>query len=326
MPKIIEKTSKNGVITTFSDGLGGIFGEKKIIAPDELKKMKNVIVLICSAQPRVINEIENKLDGMIIEHYVADEFIFKMHASEILECYDGLFDDESKKVFFKLIETRMCRNEQKGYIENKIISDNQYFEWNKFTSFINLGRFVDCGSYVGDSIEKYIWYMDGVFDKIIAIEPDTRNFNRLEKRVARLKDEWIIDDNMIELYAKGVGERNTSCKFESYDNNNGLGSKFIDNPDADGASCEIVSLDSFIDEPYSFLKADIEGYEYKMLLGAESGIKKYKPALAICIYHNAVDMYSIPLLIKSFVPEYKMAIRHYSGTWAETVLYCWIEN
>lgn len=305
---------------------GGVFCEKMVISPDELKSLNDVIVLISSAQPKIINEIENQLADMRIKYYVVDEFIFKMHISEILECYDSLVDDESKNVFFKLIETRMCRNVRKGYIENEIISDNQYFEWNRFTSFINLGRFVDCGSYVGDSIEKYIWYMEGVFDRILAFEPDARNFKRLEKRIARLKDEWIIDDNMIELYAKGVGERNTSCKFESYDNDKGLGSKFIDDPNVAGDSCEIISLDSLLDEPYSFLKADIEGYEYKMLLGAENGIKKYKPAMAICIYHNAVDMYSIPLLIKSFVPEYKMAIRHYSGTWAETVLYCWIEN
>lgn len=63
-----------------------------------------------------------------------------------------------------------------------------------------------------------------------------------------------------------------------------------------------------------------------MLLGAEKGIKKYKPKLAVCIYHNAVDFYFIPLLIHSFVPEYKFAVRHHSYELDETVLYVWIEE
>ena len=62
-------------------------------------------------------------------------------------------------------------------------------------------------------------------------------------------------------------------------------------------------------------------------LGLENNlIKKYKPKLAVCIYHNAVDFYSIPLLIHSFVPEYKFAVRHHSYELDETVLYVWIEE
>lgn len=74
----------------------------------------------------------------------------------------------------------------------------------------------------------------------------------------------------------------------------------------------------------SFLKADIESYEYQMLLGAEKGIKKFRPLLAVCIYHNAVDFYSVILLIKKMVPEYHFAVRHHSENLDETVLYAWI--
>ena len=63
-----------------------------------------------------------------------------------------------------------------------------------------------------------------------------------------------------------------------------------------------------------------------MLIGASKGIKEYMPLLAICIYHNAVDFYEIPLLIHSLVPEYKLAVRHHSYTLADTVLYAWLPN
>ena len=46
-------------------------------------------------------------------------------------------------------------------------------------------------------------------------------------------------------------------------------SHYIDNEAYDYAEkCEIVSIDDFIKEEFTFLKADIEGYEYKMLEGA----------------------------------------------------------
>lgn len=58
--------------------------------------------------------------------------------------------------------------------------------------------------------------------------------------------------------------------------------------------------------------------------GAENGLRKYRPLLAVCIYHNAVDFYSIPLLIKRILPEYKLAVRHHLDDLSETVVYAWI--
>ena len=103
-----------------------------------------------------------------------------------------------------------------------------------------------------------------------------------------------------------------------------MGSKIVELVQGDKSNIQIVSLDEFLTEPYSFLKADIESYEYQMLLGAENGIKNYKPLLAVCIYHNAVDFYSIPLLIKRILPEYKIAIRQHLDVLTETVVYAWV--
>lgn len=61
-----------------------------------------------------------------------------------------------------------------------------------------------------------------------------------------------------------------------------------------------------------------------MLIGAEKIIKKYQPCVAVCIYHNSTDFYSVPFLLKRMMPEARMAVRHHSNTLAETVLYVWI--
>ena len=36
------------------------------------------------------------------------------------------------------------------------------------------------------------------------------------------------------------------------------------------------------------------------------------------------DVIEIPLLLKTLVPEYQMAVRHHSLGQDESVLYCWI--
>lgn len=119
-------------------------------------------------------------------------------------------------------------------------------------------------------------------------------------------------------------KKNSESSFVSSDSNYGFGSRFVESKERENR-CKLVALDDFLTERYSFLKADIEGYEYKMLLGAKKGIERYKPLLAVCIYHNPVDLYSIPKLIKQMVGEYKMAVRHHTYTLTDTVLYCWCD-
>ena len=72
-----------------------------------------------------------------------------------------------------------------------------------------------------------------------------------------------------------------------------------------------------------FLKMDIEGAEYEVLCGAKETIKKYKPKLAICVYHKPEDIIELPALILGMRPDYKIAFRHYSLRGTETVMYAW---
>ncbi len=66
---------------------------------------------------------------------------------------------------------------------------------------------------------------------------------------------------------------------------------------------------------------DIEGSELKALEGATETIRKYKPKLAICVYHKPEDIIEIPKKILELNPNYKLWLRHYSYVDTETVLY-----
>ena len=66
---------------------------------------------------------------------------------------------------------------------------------------------------------------------------------------------------------------------------------------------------------------DIEGAELEALEGAKKTIATKKPKLQICIYHNPLHLFKIPLYIKFLNPGYKIFVGHHSGTLSELVMY-----
>lgn len=70
-----------------------------------------------------------------------------------------------------------------------------------------------------------------------------------------------------------------------------------------------------------YIKMDIEGAEYKALLGAENIIKNSNTELAISLYHRQEDLIDIPILLKNFKPDYRFYLRLYSKFPMEMCLY-----
>lgn len=311
-----------GYVDNNSQKWGQSFCDKPVISPHELAKHTDVCALICSPQPQVISTVRQQLKELCIEGYHIDEVILRLNKEKVLKCFDLLYDAESRETYAHIISCRINGE----YPQEQYVSSEQYFLLKKFRQRNPKEVFIDCGAFVGDSVERYIWKKDGVFNKIIAFEPDRKNYRALQKRTDRLKEEWNFAPEQIEIYPYGIGDHGSYSKIEQDFINNGLSSKITENSCAEGEECRIVAIDEFIKEPFTYLKADIESYEYKMLAGARHSIERYHPLLAVCIYHNAADLYDIPLFIESIVPEYKMQLRHHSDLLDETVLYAWIDE
>ena len=73
--------------------------------------------------------------------------------------------------------------------------------------------------------------------------------------------------------------------------------------------------------PPDFIKTDIEGAEMSALKGAKETIEKYRPQLAISIYHSDSDFINIPLYLNKTLQDYTFKLGHYSRDNNETVLY-----
>jgi len=81
--------------------------------------------------------------------------------------------------------------------------------------------------------------------------------------------------------------------------------------DSCGEEVQMMTLDALLKDkgPIDYIKADIEGYEIKMLAGAAETIKKYKPKMAITCYHADNDYQQIIDFVTGLVPEYKCILR-----------------
>lgn len=69
------------------------------------------------------------------------------------------------------------------------------------------------------------------------------------------------------------------------------------------------------------IKMDIEGSEMNALRGAEQTLRRFKPKLAISIYHIFAHYYEVAEYIKSLNLGYKLYLEHYTIHSEETVLY-----
>jgi FkbM family methyltransferase len=93
-----------------------------------------------------------------------------------------------------------------------------------------------------------------------------------------------------------------------------------------GRSIPSVTIDTFVLEQdikkIDFIKMDIEGSEVPALIGASETIKKYKPKLAISVYHKWDDLKIIPTLIHGMNPGYRFYLDCTTGFGGEAILYC----
>lgn len=174
--------------------------------------------------------------------------------------------------------------------------------------------FVDVGAFDGQSSVMFVQWA-GKYKKIIVLEPDPKNREKCKQSLEAIGAEY-------EMLPFGAWDRPEQLFFISGLN----GASHIEECNQENSEKKIViqvdALDNLIHEEVSYMKMDIEGAEINALKGAENIIKKYKPKLAICVYHKKEDIWEIPKLILGYVPEYKLYLRHYSPFKDETVLYC----
>lgn len=169
--------------------------------------------------------------------------------------------------------------------------------------------FVDGGAYDGTSSIEFInWCADIQENLIYVWEPDA-----LCREVSSAKLEAAGAEYV--MIPKGLWDKTEILQFDM------RGNSCSSVSDEGTVTIEADSIDNVIKEPVTFIKMDIEGSEYQALLGAKRMIARYKPRLAISVYHKPEDLWELPYLIYELNPTYTFYLRHYSLDSNELVLY-----
>lgn len=96
-----------------------------------------------------------------------------------------------------------------------------------------------------------------------------------------------------------------------------------------GVETPITTLDDLFHKkrsPLSYIKADLEGYEMKMMGGAVETIREWKPKIAITTYHNKGDADRIRCFISKIVPGYRYKVKGIEGRAGDPVmLHAWYQ-
>ena len=228
-------------------------------------------------------EIENKAYAL---HSHIDDYVW---------VYNHLADYKSKNTLYAILNNWYNYDFITTYKTQERMYDD-YFDLD-LVKCDNNEVIVDLGAYVGDTVESYINnYGSDCYKKIYCYEITEESFGKLKEN--------LKDYNNIDFRLKGIGDIEGKMALA----NN------VESPSANriiesDGNIPVTTLDNDINEKITLIKADIEGFEQKALLGSKNHILNDHPKLLISVYHSNDDLWKIPKTIYDMHSDYKFYLR-----------------
>ena len=219
---------------------------------------------------------------------IYDTFMSNLPA--LKDFYDSLIDEESRKTF---------RGYWLGNVTNRLEkihhSNNSHYMTPGFIPERG-ATVIDGGSYDGGTCMRFV---ERGF-KVYGFEPDKNIFGHAAQ-IAKEKN--FVMENL------GLGSHKHTATYLPLMN----GATHLDAQGSETA--QIITLDEYVREKnlprVDFIKLDVEGAELDALRGAITAIARFKPILAICVYHKWDDFWTLMNFVKALNPAYEFALRQY---------------
>lgn len=239
-----------------------------------------------------------------------DRAYAKAHRNELEQTYTLLADEPSRKAFAAVTAFKLFG--KIGYLQACETSKAEIF------SLLSPGpqeHFADLGAYNGDTIRELLHYTDGSFASITTMEPDRRNFRKLQAYAEKA----LSGQGHVTLVSAGAWCCDEEQVFAAKAGRNSRLSK-------DGIPTQMRALDSVLQgAPCTFLKLDVEGAELNALAGARDTITRFHPKINCAVYHRTEDLFRLPLYLHENWPGYRLYLRHhpYVPAWDTNLYAVW---
>lgn len=285
-----------------------------MITEDELETDAAVIIAVapngdslrCIEKGHIKRVYAYDIGGASIFNWsnIYDEGFLTQNHATIAELFNCLEDHRSKEHL-----AAMMMQKAFGTYSKVFSKEPAYFD-NEVIAPVENEVFIDCGAFDGDTIIGFKQWIskNGIndYEKCIALEPDNDNYHKLQTMISE----------KTKAYKIGAYDKKTILRFNS---NNGDQSQITDKGDIE---ISVDTIDNILSgQRATYIKMDIEGSELKALMGAKETILKYRPRLAISLYHKNEDILTIPQYILSLHSNYKLFVRNYDPMGVDTVLY-----
>ncbi len=140
---------------------------------------------------------------------------------------------------------------------------------------------LDVGANIGYFTVKFASWVTGP-GKVIAIEPEERNFERLVERISRLPNQGSV------MPIKAAAIESTGKVKLKVSRFNPADHRLAE----DGTEVKAVTIDEIVEKenchPVCLIKIDVQGAEERVVRGAEKTLDVYHPVLYVEVDHNGL--------------------------------------
>ncbi len=306
--KIIDKMEQDGS----SDKIKAIFASSGFVRNKQFRgfqiesyedvkaRFGDMIVLMCFGSNRedVLQNVyriaaENEFYAPDVPVYggvIFDAAFYEENKLKIDEVKSHLADELSRQTMDDTVNYKLTGDVK--YLRNTEVSADSA------DMLFNLPQgscFVDLGAYNGDTVIRYTSLFPQI-EEIHAVEPDSRNFRKLNENTSHLNVNYYNA-----LISDEVGQAHMA-------RNKGRGNSESSNGEV---IIPAITVDSFMQgRKVDFIKFDVEGNEHKAIIGAKETIQKYRPQMLVSCYHRSEDIFDLALQVLSINPDYKVYMRH----------------
>lgn len=242
----------------------------------------------------------------------------KKYERELQTVYERLADAVSRETFASVLNYKLSG--KLSYLQ--AFTTNRTEDLRTIFSFGGEETYLDLGAYNGDTVQEFLQLTRGRYKKIVALEPDKKNFKKLTdfvrqnelKHITCLQAGVWNDSGSLELTGNG-GRQSTFWEADR--------SGFATQPLSQTCSMKkkikkqqvtVVSVDAVLgNDRADYMKFDVEGVEKEALEGAAGHLvpdgNGTLPKLLVAAYHHDEDLFALPLLLWKLQPEYKIYLR-----------------
>lgn len=261
-----------------------------------------VVIAFASESPLVLENfyelaIKHETYAPHVAIFAGDDIVsfpwLQVHAQQLQLVYDNLADGRSREVFADILNYKIS-----GKLEYLQHSTSQ--RQDDLIELLDFGEeevYVDLGAYDGDTIREFLRLTGGAYSQIFALEPDKKNFVKLERFIAQEQLPRVT------LLNKGIWHEPGIQNFFQ------RGGRMSSLSTEGKTSIEVDSLDHILGtESVSYIKMDVEGAEAETIIGGRAHLAMYMPKLFVAAYHRDDDLWKLPQLLWNIAP-YKLYLR-----------------